>query len=459
MLDLSKREPMQFKNFRFRVVARVTLLTLTAFLFALLTTQEGYLYSLIGLAALFAWQTIGLIHMVERTNREVIKLLDYIQHDDFSNSYQLNVKGKSFEDLNLALNRVIQYFRSLRAEKELQYQYLRTVIQHIGIGILSFERDGKIQIANHVAKRLLQVRQLHHLNELHEANPSLLGILNNLKTGQKTLLRLQRGHENIELAVYAIELTLQGQEYKLVTLQNIHSELEDKELDAWQNLVRVLTHEIMNALTPISSLASTIISEAEHYKANMEEVETETFDDMSAAAETIERRSTSLVHFINEFRHLTENIEPDYEQVVLRDLIQDAVDEVSPELAAKNIRLDLDLPSESVLVTADPALIRQVLINLLHNAAQALELSEKDDKHIHLFAERDSKKRLNLIVRDNGPGIDSEALPRIFVPFYTTKKNGSGLGLSVSRQIMRQHKGNLSAQSELGKGTDFILRF
>lgn len=450
---------MQFKNFRLHVALRVALLTLTAFLFAMLVAHESYLYTSIGLGFLLVWQTVGLIRKVEHTNREVIKLLDYIRHDDFSNSYQLQAQGQSFEDLNHALNRVIQYFRDIRAEKELQYQYLRTVIQHIGIGILSFQRNGEVQIANHVAKRLLQVRHLSNLSELHEANPRLLETLNNLKTGQKTLLSLQRGHETIELAVYAIELTLQGQEYKLVTLQNIHTELEEKELDAWQNLVRVLTHEIMNALTPISSLASTLISEARYCQSNPEETDGETFNDICSAAETIERRSGSLMHFINEFRHLTETVEPERELVVLRDLITSAVEEVRAEMEEQHIRLDVELPSKSVLVTADPTLIRQVIINLLHNARQALRQTEQEDRLVRIFVERDSKKRLNLIVRDNGPGIDPEALPRIFVPFYTTKKNGSGLGLSVSRQIMRQHKGNLSVQSELEKGTDFILRF
>ncbi len=436
------------------------MLVITAFLFALLMIQETHKYSSIGLAILLIWQTISLIHKVERTNREVIKLLDYIRHDDFSNSYSLREGGKSFQDLNLALNRVIEHFRESRTEKELQYQYLRTVVQHIGIGILSFNRAGDIQIINHVAKRIFQVRRLSNLKELHGANPNLLESLNQLKTGQKTRLQIKRERETIELTVYAIELTLQGQDYKLITLQNINVELEEKELDAWQNLVRVLTHEIMNAFTPISTLAGNIASEANYYHQNPDDPATkETFSDLAESAKRIESRSHSLMHFITEFRHLTERVELQTEKLVLRQLMQRAIEEIEAEVKEQSINLEVELPSESILVTADELLIRQVLINLLRNAAQALILTEKEDKTIRVFVEQDSKKRLNLIVRDNGPGIDPEALARIFIPFYTTKKNGSGLGLSVSRQIMRQHKGNLSVQSELGKGTDFIVRF
>ncbi|MGF1532124.1 MAG: PAS domain-containing sensor histidine kinase [Bernardetiaceae bacterium] len=440
---------MGIKNFRLQVTARVLALSLTVFLLSWLLGQgDRYVYTSVGVGALLVWQVSSLIRRVEYTNREVAKLLDSIQNDDFSNLYRPQSEGQSFSELQRALSQVVDAFRQARAEKELQYHYLRTVVQHLGIGILSFDRAGEVQLVNHVAKRLLQVRHLRHLHELNPSHKNLAQVLQSLKTGQKNLVHIQTDYDQIELSLYAIELTFQGKEYVLVTLQNIHNELEEKELTAWQDLVRVLTHEIMNALTPIASLAQSLST-----------LPPEEIADFRQAAQTIERRSYSLMAFIQEFRQLTQPLLPQYDKVLLPDLIQSTLDAVREEIERDGIQIEVDIPEEHLLLTIDLNLIQQVLEHLLRNAAQALLRTDQPQKLIRVFAGQDQKKRFTITIQDNGPGIAAEALPRLFIPFYTTRPEGSGLGLSVARRIMRHHQGQLSVHSELGKGATFVLRF
>lgn len=453
---------MSFKNFRLNVVFRVTLLTVSIFIFASLIGTSGYMFTAIGMGVVVMIQVFYLIKLVESTNAEITKLLNYIRHDDFNNFYQLPIKGKAFEDLNNALNSVLFYFRDIRADKESQYRYLRTVIQHISIGILSFDRNGDVQIVNNAAKKLFRLPQVKKVEDIEAYSEELVKVFKSLETGQRSLVKIHNGGEIIELAVYAIELSLRSDDYKLITVQNIHSELEEKEMDAWQNLIRVLTHEIMNSVAPISSLAGTIDGEIEYLKEQVadEGVNEEDLEDVHMAARTIQRRSDSLIRFVSEFRNLTHVPVPSFEHVKVDELLHHVRTLMQNDFENSSIELEMSLPNSGLYITADPGLIEQVLINLIKNAVQALEKCfEQEDKKIWLLASLDEKSRPYIIVRDNGPGIEQETLSKIFIPFFTTKKTGSGIGLSLSRQIMLRHNGSLNVSSTPEEGTEFVLKF
>jgi two-component system, NtrC family, nitrogen regulation sensor histidine kinase NtrY len=281
-----------------------------------------------------------------------------------------------------------------------------------------------------------------------------------LRTGGRSLITLEIGGDERQLSVYAIELTLGNENFKLISLQNIRSELEEKEMEAWQKLVRVLTHEIMNSVTPISSLANTVEGEIVSYldKSNEKpDISKDDLEDIHLAVQTIQRRSDGLIRFVNDFRSLTHTPMPQFQMVSVRELFEHVSILMKHDLEINQIRFIVNVKPQNLALTVDPELIQQVLINLLKNAIQALE--ERENKIIELLAYQDEKNNTLFIVKDNGPGIDEEAQSKIFIPFFTTKKTGSGIGLSLSRQIMRQHNASISVKSKNDEGTEFILRF
>jgi two-component system, NtrC family, nitrogen regulation sensor histidine kinase NtrY len=336
-------------------------------------------------------------------------------------------------------------------------QFFKNIVQHIGIGIVTFNKEGAIQIMNTTAKRMLRVDKAEKLDDLRSVDNSLVDSFLKLKTGGRELLRLKMGDETLYLSLYAIELTLRGEVMKLISMSNIQSELEEKEMEAWQNLVRVLTHEIMNSVTPISSLAGMVEEEIATKLKNSDLVlKKEEAEDMHLSVQTIGKRSAGLIQFVKEFRNLTHVPKPNLSEVTVQDLLEEMVTLHKKELSDHGIAVSIQLSSNDLVLQADKTMIEQVLINLIKNAIQAFD--NQPERRIFLSAHTNDGHVI-VSVRDNGNGIDADAMERIFVPFFTTKKTGSGIGLSLSRQIMRQHGGQITVKSKLGEGTEFLLRF
>jgi nitrogen fixation/metabolism regulation signal transduction histidine kinase len=449
-------------NFKVNIGVRIVLLTFSIFVFTYIALNDGMYFWTLTLVLLgIGYQLHLIFSMIDDTNLELYNFLSSIRYDDFTHTYsRLEGRGGSFEKLYQKFNEVMENFKNIRSEKEAEYQYLKNIIHHVGIGILSFDKRGDIQIINTTAKRLLKSNRLTNVQQIEVFSPELLENLKQLRTGSKSLIRIDYNGEIIHLAMYAIELYLKGEEYKLITLQNIHHELEEQEMDAWQNLIRVLTHEIMNSVAPISSLASTVEGEVESLK-EQETLQPSDLEDVQMAVQTIKSRSEGLIRFVNEFRSLTHTPKPQLAHVPVHRLFEQVRLLMGQECMKHNIALTINLNPESLIVTADAELIQQVLINLIKNSIQALQAQGKNNpqKQITLIAQQDNNCRPIISVRDNGPGIAKEAMERIFIPFYTTKKQGSGIGLSLSRQIMRQHKGTIVVRSSAEEGTEFSLKF
>ncbi len=452
---------MVFKDFRLNVVVRVLGLTLTIFVLVYAFKSSNYVVTLVLIGGLVVYQVVALVRLMEYTNRELVDFLSSIRYDDFSHTYKLTGQGGSFDQLNQEFNKVLKKFKEIRAEKEAEYQYLKNIIHHVSIGIVSFDKNGDVQIINTAAKRLFQVNRLRNIRKLEEFSPELIEQFRQLRTGAKTLIRVRKNGEVVQLAIYAIELYLKGEEFKLLTVQNIHSELEEQEMEAWQNLIRVLTHEIMNSVTPVSSLANTAEEEIS-YLQEKGSATREDLEDVQAALQVIKRQSEALIRFVSEFRSLTHVPTPKLRHVPVADMFEHIRILMNNECEAQGVRLLMHIEPDGLIITADQELLEQVLINLIKNSVQALsELSdeERPEKAIQLRAFQNKHNRPVIHVIDNGHGIDQDALDRIFIPFYTTKRNGSGIGLSLSRQIMRQHKGSITAKSVADEGTQFILKF
>ncbi|MEL7148979.1 MAG: ATP-binding protein, partial [Bacteroidota bacterium] len=319
---------MGFNSVKSNIVIRVSVLILTIFLFTHLLYTDSIIFTIFVVFLLIMIQISMLVSYLDKSNKEVVGFLESIKYDDFSHTYPQKKGNSSLNLLYREFNNVIKKFREIRAEKEAQYHYLKTIVQHVGIGIITFDKDGEIQIINTAAKRLLDVKMIRNIRQLNNLSTQLVDSFWSLKTGGRDLVKVGNDGLDSQLAIYAIELSMRGKEFKLISLQNIQSELEEKEMEAWQNLIRVLTHEIMNSVTPISSLAATVESELNLQLSNemdMNQISNEEVEDLHLAVSTIHRRSESLIKFVSDFRNMTRITLPKLEIVNVKDCLDHVI--------------------------------------------------------------------------------------------------------------------------------------
>ena len=445
------------QRFRFQVVWRLTLMAAAFGLFFFWV--RGFPFGIPALLAaiVFVYLLISLFQYIDRSNRGLARFLQAVRYHDFSLSAGIDGLGGSFTDLNAAFREISGQFQRAREEKEEQYRYLQTVVQHIGVGLLSLRADGGVDLFNHAAKRLLRVSHLRHIADLPPIFQQLRDDIVRLRPGEKSLLKLDFPDEELHLSLSTTEFKLRGQLYKLISLQNIQVELEEKEAEAWQSLTRVLTHEIMNSLTPIASLAATASSLLPAVKNEGEGADSTRSQDVAEALQTIDRRSHGLMRFVHAYRSVALIPKPQFKIFPVAEMFQRMEKLLQEKLTRQGIAFRAEVEPPSLEMTADPDLTEQVLINLLLNAMEAL--GGVEHPRIHLSSRMNERGLVVIQVGDNGPGIDPEAREKIFIPFFTTKKEGSGIGLSFSRQVMRLHRGVIAVQSQPGAGTVFTLRF
>ncbi len=447
-----------FKDFRARVILRVILLGVSMGLLMYMVTRPNMLFAALLTGFIVVLQLVEIFRFVSQTNRKLTRFLESVKYSDFISGFASDNKlGASFKDLNIAFNEVLEAFRKARSEKEEQGQYLNTVVQQVRTGILSYDAEGNVQLINTNAKRFMGVgTTLKNILELIEINPKLYHVINSVEPGKS---ELYKASNELYLTVQATELRIRGTDVKLITLQNIQPELQQQELEAWQNLTRVLRHEIMNSITPISSLTSTlreILNYEMEKKDGHYELKEEGADDLREGLSTIENRSKGLIKFIDAYREYTSLPKPKLVTVRLKELLEHVSQLMKTELKKTSITFRVACSSDYLTIQADVEMIEQVLINLLKNAIEAL--ADTENPSLELIGRYDGTAVLIEVI-DNGQGIIPEAMEHIFVPFYTTKRTGSGIGLSLSRQIMQMHNGSITVESEPEVRTMFTLRF
>jgi len=451
---------MVFNRFRIAIAWRVILMALTLFLLFLLLEMPRYRFSAFILGLMFILEVILLIRFVERTNRKLTRFFESIRYADFSSSFSDPGLGKSFEDLSREFNQVIEVFRKYRTEKEEHFNYLQIVIQHISIGILVFKRDGKVEVFNHAMSKILKIRNIRFISDLKIIKDELPSTLMGLKAGDSTLFKVFTGDELLQLSITATEFRMHGEDYTLVSLQNISAELDDKEIESWQKMIRVLTHEIMNSITPITSLASTVHDmtiRREDGKVKLNELDDEDIESVDSAITTIQNRSQGLLNFVEIYRDLTRIPKPNFRYFRISELFERCSLLLKPKIDELGIECSSKVFPPDLMITADPDLIDQVVINLMLNAIDAVK--EVENPRITILATINSANRVIIDFQDNGTGIMPDIMDKIFMPFFTSKKYGNGIGLSLSRQIMHLHKGSILVRSKPEEGTVFTLVF
>lgn len=444
-------------DYKVGLLGRVVLLSMTLFILSYAILNEAGVFITSLFIILVIAQLIFLINYAESSFKKVRQFLDNIKQNNYATVYPVKFDGTETDDLHIEFNAILAKLKEDQAEKEANYQYFRSVFQHLSIGLITFEEDGQVQILNTAAKRMLNIEQLGHIEEIEDVNKELHFAIKNLRTGGSELIKIAHPDGIMQLSVYVIELVLRDVKFKLVSLQNIQSELEEKEMEAWQNLVRVLTHEIMNSIAPISSLASTIKGDIQSQLDKGGDIPVHDVEDYLMGIATIEKRSEGLIDFVSDFRSLAHIPVPKFSAIKINELFEQLATLFGHQIDELSIKCEKNIEPENLLLFADSSLIEQVLINIIQNAIHAVE--ESEEKKISLRAFIDEAGKIIIEISDTGRGIEEEALNKIFIPFFTTKQKGSGIGLSLSKQIMRRHKGNIQVKSTIGSGTTFKLIF
>lgn len=441
------------RSFAFQIVWRISILVVFTGLGVVLIVKDILpILSVLGTLFIISITSYSLYRYVTDTSRRLTRFFESIRYSDFAVRFSSgSEKGDSFNELNREFNEVLEAFRQTRAEKEAGLLFMQAVVQHLSTGILAFDAAGNLIISNNAAFQLMGVYRIKHLNDLPEDHTMLTEFTETLHSKGKMLYQPELGRQ---ISVQGVALTLQGRNIRLITLQNIHPELQRKESDAWRNLTRVLRHEIMNSVTPIVTIIETmkdiVHTDLKHTGATA---------DLEEALDVVASRSRSLMDFVEAYRTFSSVPQPRFETLNTARLLERVVALVAPDLKKANIALITPPVDTQLTITADPGQIEMILINLIKNAREAFTAASQGAMTITLHASANAKGNIQISVADNGPGIEPELLDEIFIPFFTTKNTGTGVGLSISRQIMQLHGGDLSVSSVLGKGAVFVLGF
>ncbi len=445
---------MNLKSFTSAYIFRLLLLAVCMWA-SIYTGLTGEKTLAVVLFSFVIFLVFNLYHKVTDTNRRLARFFESVRYSDFAIRFASGTeKGDSFEEVNRQFNEVLEAFRQTRAEKEANLLFLNTMVQHLSTGILAFDAQSQVLVSNNAAFQLLGVYRLNHLNDLPEKHHTLIHFVRDINSKGKVLYQ---SDANRQLSVQGVILNLQGRVVRLITLQNIHPELQRKEVDAWRNLTRVLRHEMMNSITPIVSLVETAQEIVKH-----DLPQNEASEDLTEALEVVASRSRSLVSFVEAYRSFSAVPHPKCKDISVKRLIEQVVQLSIPELKIHQIQLNTEVTPEDMTIFADSGQIEMILLNLIKNAREVLDDSLKTGStqgEITIKASMDARQKAYILIEDNGPGIADDLLEEVFIPFFTTKETGTGVGLSISKQIMQLHGGDIRIISAKDKGACFMLEF
>jgi two-component system nitrogen regulation sensor histidine kinase NtrY len=447
---------MIFKRYEWRLLLRVFLLFIILSVTAY-TTDKGWYESLAITAPLIIYSVFDLIRFQKKAQDEVSQFVESIHYRDFSRHFDVRKAPNELKPLRKGFNEINSTFKLISRERETQYHYLQKILELVDTGILSYELEtGETGWINEAFKKLIGVPYLKTIHSLEKREEALYNELVALKPGDSKVVTMTRNQQLVKILITASILRSDEKLYKLVAFQNVSEALDETESKAWQKLLNVMTHEIMNSVAPISSLADTLKNRLKSPEIANSPVSSE-LEDLELGIDTIKRRSEGLLKFTESYRNLNKITKLDLTKILVRNLFENLSSLMRPTLEKKHIELEIILRDPTLAIEADLNLIEQVLINLVVNAIEAVK--DSTGPRIILSAEVQGNNKTLVKVADNGLGMPPELLDKIFIPFFSTRKTGSGIGLSLCKQIMLLHKGNIQAQSTEGKGSAFIMQF
>jgi nitrogen fixation/metabolism regulation signal transduction histidine kinase len=448
-----------FRSYRFQIGIKAVLVAAWAFALAWsVFTGQSIIWSVI-LAFGLILQGANLIQYQNKVTERINYFFESVKNEDFSLTFEPRDKSAIIRSLHQNMQLINEYIQQVKIEAQQQEHYFRALIEQVGTGILTFNEKGFVLHANQSLKKLLGLQQLTHLKQLEKVDPKLALILRQIQPNEQKLVQFEGKQGATTLLIKSGAFRNQKEKLNLLSIQDINRELDEKELDSWIKLIRVLTHEIMNSIAPVTSLSESLSCyyQKDGAPITSAEVSDKLIQNTIRGLEIIKEQGKGLISFVESYRKFTRLPKPEKKLVSVSDLLEKTALLRRAALPGHHTRITVKHPPKELLVPADEKLISQVLINLVKNAAEALDKQERGE--IELIGRENQAGQVEILVRDNGPGIPPELMDEIFVPFFTTRENGSGIGLSLSRQIMRLHGGSLKASSVPGKETIFVLCF
>lgn len=454
------------KGFTIQVIIRVLLILASCILIAYIIRLERW-FTVGGISVLILIQVFAIIKYVNKTNYSLVKFIDALKNEDYSVYFASNNKGDSFTKVYNDFNQIIKNFKKNKIDKEAQFEFFKQILEQVGLGILAIKKEvlfnadtgQEILFFNHAAGKILGQPQHKYWHRLSRQVPWLEIEVKKIAQGGKSLIEIENEVDEKQLFMEVIDFKLLNTSYLVITFQDIRSEIEQKEIDAWHNVIRILAHEMLNSFTPVSSLASTIKKMTEDNDGTImrvNELDDDALKDIHLAAKTIQKRSDGLLVFVKDYRTISNVPVPILKPVYIRSLLENIQLLMKNTLQEHSIELQIGaIPSKAIII-ADEKLIEQVFLNIIGNSVYAL--GEVSDPKITIELEIKNDQKI-IHISDNGKGIAPVILNQIFIPFYTTRKNGSGIGLSLSKNIMKKHGGGIRVSSEPFIATIFSLVF
>jgi len=418
---------------------------------------KGLFAYLLLLFPVIVYQIVEFYKFQRKAHDELNQFVESAHYRDFSRYFDVKHAPIEIQPLRQGFNDINTTFKAISKEKETQYQYLQKILELVDTGILSYqEESGEIVWMNESLKRMLQLPYLKTIHSFARRDEELYKEILAVKPGEGRIATAHPERTSFKILLSATAFQTDGKIYKLIAFQNVNEALDETESKAWQKLLSVLTHEIMNSVAPISSLAETLKHRLKQSVSTLNN-ESGAVDDLELGIETIKRRSEGLLKFAETYRSLNKITTLNLNKIYVRDIFENLLQLMQPTLEQKNIDAETILKDPDLMLEADTSLLEQVMINLLVNAIDAVK--DRPDPRITLSAYVATNRRTVIKISDNGNGMPPEVIDKIFIPFFSTKKSGSGIGLSLCKQIMMLHKGNIQVQSEEGMGTAFLLQF
>jgi two-component system, NtrC family, nitrogen regulation sensor histidine kinase NtrY len=444
------------KRLEIRIFIRILMLFLSL-LAACFFLINNYSLFLIILVPVLIYQFVELYRFQNKAQTELNQFVESVHYRDFSRYFDVKHAPVELQTLREGFNQINTTFKVISKEKETSYQYLQKILELVDTGILSFDLEsGEIIWMNESLKKMLQLPYLKTIHSLEKRDHQLYKDVISLKPTEGKITTAHLEKRTIKILLSASAFQTDGKKFMLIAFQNINEAVDETESKAWQKLLSVMTHEIMNSVAPISSLADTLKNRLENSIPQIDNKDGAVHD-LEIGIDTIKRRSESLLKFAETYRNLNKITRLNLKKVLVRDLFESLYQLMQPTLDQKKIEMDIVLKETSLQLEADTSLIEQVLINLVVNAMEAVK--DRAEARIVLSASFSETNKILVKVSDNGPGIPDDIMENIFIPFFSTKKSGSGIGLSLCKQIMMLHKGNIHVHSIVGEGTVFTLRF
>ena len=448
-----------FRSYRFQIGLRGCMVAAWAFALAWSFFTGQHLLLTACLAIGLAFQIGHLIHYQNQVTERINYFFESIKNEDFSQNFEPRDKSAVIRSLHQNMELINEYIQRIKIDSQQQEQYFRALIEHVGTGILSCNEKGFVLHANQSLKKLLGLEQLTHLKQLEKVDLKLANVLQQIQPNEQKLVQFNGKQGATTLLIKSGAFKNQKEKLSLLSIQDINRELDEKELDSWLKLIRVLTHEIMNSIAPVTSLSESLGNyfQKEGKAIAASEVTDKLISNTIRGLGIIKEQGKGLINFVESYRKFTRLPKPEKKPVSVGDLLEKTALLRRTALPDDHTCIRVKRPPEELLVLADEKLVSQVLINLVKNAVEALDKQEAGE--IELIGLKNQGGQVEILVRDNGPGIPPEMMEEIFVPFFTTRENGSGIGLSLSRQIMRLHGGSLKVQSVPNRETTFTLLF